>query len=54
MGKDLLTSVGVDKVIVVDLTRPELNVPVVRMIVPGLEVYTMDPERLGSRLYTVK
>ncbi|MGE4274453.1 MAG: YcaO-related McrA-glycine thioamidation protein [Candidatus Methanomethylophilaceae archaeon] len=51
---DLLTSVGVDKVIVVDLTRPELNVPVVRMIVPGLEVYTMDPERLGSRLYTVK
>ena len=35
----------------VDLTRPEIGVPVVRMIVPGLEVMTMDHEREGNRLY---
>ena len=42
---------GFDKVIAADLTRPELGVPVVRMIVPGLEVSTMDPEREGARLH---
>ena len=41
---------GFDSVIACDLTRPELNVPTVRMIVPGLEVSTMDPEREGGRL----
>ncbi len=42
---------GFDTVAVVDLTRPEIGVPVVRMVVPGLEVNTMDPEREGNRLY---
>jgi ribosomal protein S12 methylthiotransferase accessory factor len=41
---------GFDSVIACDLTRPELNVPTVRMIVPGLEVNTMDSEREGGRL----
>ncbi|MCL2143562.1 MAG: YcaO-related McrA-glycine thioamidation protein [Methanomassiliicoccaceae archaeon] len=41
---------GFDKVIAVDLTRPEVSVPSVRMIIPGLEVSTMDPEREGPRL----
>ena len=41
---------GFDSVIACDLTRPELNVPTVRMIVPGLEVSTMDSEREGGRL----
>jgi putative methanogenesis marker protein 1 len=45
-----LMETGFDMVIAADLTRPELNIPVVRMIVPGLEVSTMDPEREGSRL----
>jgi len=36
-------------VIVVDLTRSEIDVPVVRVIVPGLEVYAMDSERIGTR-----
>jgi ribosomal protein S12 methylthiotransferase accessory factor len=45
---------GFDKVIAVDLTRPEVNIPAVRMIVPGLEVYTMDPEREGARLRGVR
>ncbi len=45
-----LMDAGFDQVICADLTRPELGVPSVRMIVPGLEVCTMDPEREGGRL----
>jgi thioglycine synthase len=45
-----LVECGFDMVICKDLTRPELGVPVVRMIVPGLEVTTMDPEREGYRI----
>ncbi len=45
-----LMECGFDKVIAMDLTRPELGVPAVRMIVPGLEVWTMDNERMGPRL----
>jgi len=44
-----LKSAGLDRVIVSDLTRPEIGVPVVRVIVPGLEHYAMDPERIGER-----
>jgi ribosomal protein S12 methylthiotransferase accessory factor len=40
---------GLTRVIVTDLTRAEIGVPVVRVIVPGLEVYAMDPERMGER-----
>ena len=47
--KHLMDS-GFQSVIACDLTRPELGVPSVRMIVPGLEVSTMDPEREGPRL----
>ncbi len=47
---DRLMGCGFDTVAAVDLTRPELGVPTVRMIVPGLEVATMDPEREGGRL----
>ncbi len=41
---------GMDRVIVVDLTREEIGIPVVRVIVPGLEVFAMDPERRGERV----
>jgi ribosomal protein S12 methylthiotransferase accessory factor len=40
---------GLERVIVVDLTREEIGIPVVRVIVPGLEVFAMDPERRGDR-----
>ena len=40
---------GMDRFLVADLTREEIGVPVVRAIVPGLEVYAMDNERIGSR-----
>jgi ribosomal protein S12 methylthiotransferase accessory factor len=41
---------GMDRVIIVDLTREEIGIPVVRVIVPGLEVYAMDHERRGERV----
>jgi len=34
-----LRGIGIDSAIVVDLTRPEIGVPVVKVIVPGLEGY---------------
>ena len=44
-----LAEAGLDQVVVVDLTREEIGVPVVRVIVPGLEVAAVDPERVGQR-----
>ncbi len=44
-----LKEAGLERVIVVDLTREEVGVPVVRVIVPGLEVYAVDGERIGKR-----
>ncbi len=46
----LLDKQGLDRVIIVDLTREEIGVPVVRVIVPGLEVFAMDRERRGERV----
>ncbi|OPY31712.1 MAG: YcaO-like family protein [Methanomassiliicoccales archaeon PtaU1.Bin124] len=45
-----LGRVGLDRVIVHDLTRKELDIPVARVIVPGLEVFAIDPDRVGRRL----
>ncbi|BAI60626.1 conserved hypothetical protein [Methanocella paludicola SANAE] len=36
-------------VIVTDLTREDVGVPVVRVTVPGLEMYAIDHERIGPR-----
>lgn len=44
-----LKKAGISHVLVTDLTRPEIGIPVVRVIVPGLEHYAMDPERIGDR-----
>jgi ribosomal protein S12 methylthiotransferase accessory factor len=49
-----LADQGLDRVIVVDLTREEIGVPVVRVIVPGLEAFAMDPERRGERVNNAK
>jgi YcaO-like protein with predicted kinase domain len=46
----LLEKQGLDRVIIVDLTREEIGIPVVRVIVPGLEVFAMDRERRGERV----
>jgi ribosomal protein S12 methylthiotransferase accessory factor len=45
-----LSKHGLDRVIVCDLTREEIGIPAVRVIVPGLEVFAMDRERRGERL----
>ncbi|HSO00063.1 MAG TPA: YcaO-like family protein, partial [Candidatus Nanopelagicales bacterium] len=34
---DRLRAAGIDEVVAVDLTRPELGIPVVRAVIPGLE-----------------
>ncbi|MBA7554404.1 hypothetical protein ES705_47023 [subsurface metagenome] len=44
-----LKGVGLERVIVVDLTREEIGLPVARVIVPGLEMYAVDGERMGRR-----
>jgi ribosomal protein S12 methylthiotransferase accessory factor len=51
---EALRNKGLDRVIVVDLTREEIGIPVVRVIVPGLEVFAMDPERRGDRVNNAK
>ncbi|MGZ3595930.1 MAG: YcaO-like family protein, partial [Syntrophales bacterium] len=41
---------GLERVIAVDLTRPDTGIPTVRMIVPGLETYCFDKMRIGARI----
>ncbi len=48
---DLITKKGFKRILYVDLTRSEIEVPVARVLIPGLEVYSVDPERMGSRIY---
>lgn len=47
LGK--LVEAGFERVAVADLTRPDVNVPTVRVVIPGMEVSTMDSEREGAR-----
>ena len=42
---------GFERIIVVDLTRSDANIPTVRVIVPGMEVFCFDKTRRGDRLY---
>lgn len=46
----LLKKAGFEDALFVDLTKPEIEIPVVRVIIPGMEVYSVDPERVGKRL----
>lgn len=45
-----IRKVGLSSVVAVDLTRKELGIPVVRVVVPGLEVFSIDSDRVGRRL----
>jgi len=48
-----LTAAGVDRVVVVDLTKPEFGLPVARVIIPGLEARGVVPNcQYGSRART--
>ncbi|MCB1990264.1 MAG: YcaO-like family protein, partial [Geminicoccaceae bacterium] len=44
-----LARVGLDRVIVADLTRPDLDIPVVRVRVPGLACFAVNQQRVGWR-----
>jgi thioglycine synthase len=46
----ILDKNGFDKVYYMDLTRSQVKIPVARVIIPGLEVYSVDTERRGKRL----
>jgi thioglycine synthase len=39
-----------EKVLVVDLSRKEVGIPVVRIIIPGFELFTIDRDRKGKRM----
>jgi ribosomal protein S12 methylthiotransferase accessory factor len=49
-----LKAVGIDEVVVVDLTKPEFGIPVVRVVIPGLEGIDESPDYLlGQRAQRV-
>jgi len=39
-----------ERVLVVDLSREEVKVPAVRVIIPGFELFTIDQDRKGKRI----
>ncbi len=51
--KNELISNDIEKILYVDLTRPELDVSVVRVVIPEMEVYTIDSSRAGYRFLKV-
>ena len=44
-----LKNVGLSQVIIVDLTSPDIGIPVVRAIVPGLETFKITKSIMGMR-----
>ncbi len=51
--KEELQANDIEKILYADLTRPELDVSVVRVIIPEMELYTIDPNRAGYRFLKV-
>jgi putative methanogenesis marker protein 1 len=43
-----------ERVLVIDLSREEVAVPVVRVIIPGFELFTIDRDRKGKRITSGK
>ena len=50
---DELKKNEIEHVLYCDLTRPELNVNVVRVIIPTMELYSIDQSRAGYRFLRV-
>ena len=44
-----LKNVGLEQAIIVDLTNPDIGIPVVRAIVPGLETFKITKSVMGTR-----
>ena len=51
--KEELIANDIKHVLYTDLTRPEVDVSVVRVIIPEMEVYAIDPSRAGYRFLKV-
>ena len=51
--KDELISKNNKKILYTNLTRPELDVSVVRVVIPEMELYTIDKSRAGYRFLKV-
>ena len=51
--KEELMANDIEKILYVDLTRPELDVSVVRVIIPEMELFALDPSRAGYRFLKV-
>ncbi|SEK88039.1 ribosomal protein S12 methylthiotransferase accessory factor [Methanobrevibacter gottschalkii] len=50
--KELIAN-DIKQILYTNLTRPELNVSVVRVIIPEMEIYALDPTRAGYRFLRV-
>ena len=51
--KEELIKNDIKQILYTDLTRPELDVSVVRVIIPEMEIYALDPNRAGYRFLRV-
>ena len=51
--KNELISHDIEKILYTDLTRPELDVSVVRVVIPKMELYSIDHERAGYRFLNI-
>lgn len=51
--KDELIANDIKHILYTDLTRPELDISVVRVIIPEMELYAIDPNRAGYRFLRV-
>lgn len=51
--KDELIANDIEKILYADLTRPELDISVVRIIIPEMELYAIDQSRAGYRFLKV-
>lgn len=52
--REKLQACGIDRIVVNDLTMPDVGVPVVRVTVPGLETFAMDQDRAGERCHNAR
>ena len=53
IDKNIYAQDDIDKILYADLTRPELDISVVRVIIPEMELYAIDPTRAGYRFLKV-
>ena len=57
--EDILTSkkelkkVKIENILYTELTRPELEVPVAKVVIPSLELYSIDSSRMGKRFLEI-